>query len=99
MKIISLNVRGIGGKTKQNNLRSLFLSVQPDMILLQETMCSSFLGLYAFLKLLPKWEFCATSASGLSGGLITAWNPLRVKCCAFETLAGILVKVVFCGMP
>ena len=98
MKILSLNVRGFGGKTKQNSLRSLFLFVQRDMILLEETMCSSFPALFAFSKLLPKWEFCATSASGLSGGLLTAWNPLRVKCGAFETLAGILVKVVFHGM-
>ena len=95
MKILSLNVRGLGGKTKQISLRSLFLSLGLDMILLQETMCSSYPALHAFSKLLPTWEFCAISASGLSGGLLTAWNPHRVKYHVFETCAGILVKASF----
>ena len=50
------------------------------------------------MKLLPTWEFCAISASGLSGGLLTAWNPQRVKCRAFETCDGILVKASFRGL-
>ena len=72
MKLVSLNVRGLGGKAKIHNLRALFQSLSPDMILLQETMCSSSPALLAFSKLLPSWEFCAIGASGLSGGLLTA---------------------------
>ena len=68
------------------------------MILLQETMCSDYPALFAFSKLLPNWEFCATSASGLSGGLLTAWNPCMVRCRAYETSAGILIKAKFHGM-
>ena len=98
MKTLSLNVRGLGGKTKQCGLRSLFLSIRTDMILLQETMCSTFPTLLAFSKLLPSWEFCAISASGLSGGLLTAWNPHRVKCRAFQTCVGLLVQASFHGM-
>ena len=98
MMILSPNVRGLGGKTKLSRLCSLFHSLCPDMILLQETMCSTFPALYAFSKLLPNWEFCATSASGLSGGLLTAWNPRMVRCRAYETPTGILVKAKFRGM-
>ena len=98
MKILSLNVRGLGGKTKHIILHALFHSLGPDMILLQETMCSTYPALLAFSKLLHSWEFYAISASGLSGGLLMAWNPLRVKCRAFETCAGILVKASFCGL-
>ena len=98
MLILSLNVIGLGGKTKQSGLRSLFLSIPPDMILLQETMCSTYPALLAFSKLLPKWEFCAISAFGLSGGLLTAWDPLKVRCHAYEIVAGILVKADFRGM-
>ena len=61
-------------------------------------MCSSFPALLAFSKLLPKWEFYATSAFGLSGRLLMTWNPLRVRCRAFKTIAGVLVKAVFRGM-
>jgi len=68
------------------------------MILLQETMCSTYPALLAFSKLLPSWEFCAISASGLSGGLLTAWNPCLVRCRAYETITGILVKAKFRGM-
>ena len=98
MKIMSLNVRGLGGKTKHLCLRKLFLSLGPDMILLQETMCSTYPAMHAFSKLLPNWEFRATSASGLSRGLLTAWNPRKVRCRAYETLASILVKDKFRGM-
>ena len=98
MMILSLNVRGLGGKTKLSRQRSLFLSLCPDMILLQETMCSTYPTLHAFSKLLPNWELCATNASRLSSVLLTAWNPGRVRCRAYETLAGILVKAKFRGM-
>ena len=72
MKLLSLNVKALGGKTKNFSLCALFQSLGPDMILLQETMCSSSLALLAFSKLLPSWELCAISASGLSGGLLMA---------------------------
>ena len=67
MLILSLNVRGLGGKTKTLSLRSLFSSLKPDFILLQETMCSAHPALFAFSKLLPSWEFCAIDAIGFSG--------------------------------
>ena len=79
MKLVSLNVRGLGGKAKIHSLHSLFQSLSPDMILLQETMCSFSLALLPFSKLLPSWEFCAISVSGLSDGLLTAWNPHKVR--------------------
>ena len=61
-------------------------------------MCSTYPALHAFSKLLPNWEFCAISASGLSGGLLTAWNPNRFICRTFETMVGILVKASFRGL-
>ena len=91
MIILSLNARGLGGKTKTHGLCTLIRSVKPDFILLQETMCSDLPALFAFSKLLPSWEFCAVSAHGLSGGLLSAWNPAKAKCKAFHTCAGILL--------
>ena len=92
MKLLSLNIRGLGGKSKNHNLRSLLKSLGPDMILIQETMYSFSPELLTISKILPKWEYCAISASGFSGGLITAWNPFLFKCKAFHTCAGILVQ-------
>ena len=97
MHIISLNVRGLVGLAKQKILRYLFSSLLPDIILLQETMNSSYPALLAFSKLCPSWEFCAISSSGLSGGILSGWNPHIVKCKAFHTVAGILLKEQFRG--
>ena len=40
MRIISLNVRGLGGLAKQKGLRHLLSALSPDVVLLQETMTS-----------------------------------------------------------
>ena len=91
MCILSLNVRGLGGLAKQKILRYLFSSLSPNIILLQETMNSSYTALLAFSKLCPSWEFCAISSSGLLGGILLGWNPHIVKCKSFCTVAGILL--------
>ena len=88
-------MRGFGRLFKKIALRSLFLSLAPDMILIQETMCSTYLTLMAFYKLMSSCEFCAIGALGLSGGLLTSWNPLSVQYKVFETMAGILVHARF----
>ena len=92
MKILSLNVRGMGGSTKQKILHHLLTSVSPELILLQGTMSSTYPALLAFSKLHPGWEFCAISSKGLSG-----WNPLKVQSKAYKTMAGILIKASFRG--
>ena len=92
MCILSLNVCGLGGLAKQKSLLHLFSSLSPDVILLQETMNSTFPTLLAFSKLCPGWEFYAINSFGLSGGVLSGWNPKLVKCKAFHTVAGILLK-------
>ena len=98
MLILSLNISGLGGRPKTLSLCALFNSLKPDFILLQETMCSNVPSLLDFSKLLPTWEFCAVSARGLSGGLLSAWIPLKVKCKAFHTCAGILLQATIHGL-
>ena len=98
MIILYLNIRGLGGRPKTLGLRSLFDSLHPDIVLFQETMCSDLPALISFSKLLHSWEYCAVSAKGLSGGLLSAWNPLSVKCKAYHTFAGILLQAQVRGM-
>ena len=92
MKILSLNVRGLGGLAKHKSLQDLFVSLSPDLILLQETMTSSHPALLAFSKMRLGWEYCALRSSSLSGGLLAAWNPHCFKVKDFRTVAGILLK-------
>ena len=75
MRILSLNVRGLGGSAKQKSLRNLFLTLSPDVVLFQETMTSTYPALFAFSKLCPGWEFYALDSSGISGGILSGWNP------------------------
>ena len=98
MKILSMNICGFGGLAKQNSLGLLLSDLRPDLILLQETMCSHAHALYLFSTLKPGWEFCASDACGLSGGLLAGWDPHLVRCKDFSSLAGIVLKATFKGM-
>jgi len=42
MKIISLNVRGLGGSIKRRYLKELIFKEQVGMVCIQETKCSKF---------------------------------------------------------
>ena len=41
------------------------------------------------------WEFYAIDALGLSGGILSAWNPCLVRCKAYHSFAGILLSANF----
>ena len=97
MRILSLNFRGLGSLAKQKSLRHLLSLLSHDVVLFQETMTGQYPALYAFTKLCPSWEFCALSSVGLSGGILSGWNPKIIKCKAFKTVAGILMKVTIRG--
>ena len=97
MSILSLNIRGLGGSAKQKSLRLLLSTLSPDVVLLQETMTSPYPALFAFSKIFPGWDFCALRSNGLSGGILTGWNPKLFKCKAYQTVAGILLKATLRG--
>ena len=59
------------GAFQTKTLDSLFFALKPNMILIQETMCSFSQALTLFSKLKPSLEFCAINATGLSGGLLS----------------------------
>ena len=99
MRFLTLNVRGLGGLAKQKSLRHLFSSLSPNVILLQETMTSIYPALFAFSKLCPRWEFCAIKAKGLSRGILSGWNPKLLRCKAYHTVAGILLKASLRSSP
>ena len=92
-----MNVRGLGGLAKQKSLCHLISSLSPDVVLFQETMTSSYLALFAFSKLCPGWEFCALNSIGISGGILSGWNPKILKCKAYQTAAGILLNAKIRG--
>ena len=46
----------------------------------------------------PGWEFCAIDALGLSGGILSAWNPHLIHCKAYHSFVGILLTASFKGL-
>jgi exonuclease III len=78
MKIISWNIRGLNGRSKQKVLRDMIMTEKPDIVMLQETKCSS----EDIDRLLP---FCwrqgraaSIDALGTAGGLAVLWNTSEV---------------------
>jgi exonuclease III len=94
MIVATLNVRGVGGTSKFLSLKRFLESAKPDVLLIQETMVCEAKAREIFVKLLPTWYFCGVDSSGLSGGLLTAWNPRKDDFYAFLTPAGILLDGV-----
>jgi exonuclease III len=74
MKIISWNIRGLNGHSKQKMLRDLIFAEKPDIVLLQETKCTT----EYIDRLLPycwkQGEEISTATIGTAGGLAILWN-------------------------
>ena len=94
MKLLSLNIHGLGGLTKIKSFGSLLSEIKLDMVFLQEKMRDHSQALLSFSKVKPGWEFCARDSHGLCGGILTGWDPSMVHCKFFVSLFGILVKVL-----
>jgi exonuclease III len=78
MKIISWNIRGLNGRSKQKLLRDLIIEEAPDVVMLQETKCTS----EDINRLLPYyWKqggVVSIDAAGTTGGLSLLWNTNTV---------------------
>jgi exonuclease III len=78
MKIITWNIRGLNGRSKQRTLRDCIRAENPDVLLLQETKC---VGVEAETIFHRCWRGCDslhTDSFGASGGLAILWNPTTV---------------------
>jgi hypothetical protein len=53
----------------------MFLSLNSDVIMIQETMCSGKRAREIFSPWLRNWSFNTIDAIGLSGGLLIGWSP------------------------
>jgi exonuclease III len=74
MKIISWNIRGLNGRSKQKMLRDMIIEEAPDIVMLQETKCTT----EDINRLLPylwkQGEVVSIDAMGTAGGLALLWN-------------------------
>jgi exonuclease III len=75
MKIISYNIRGLGGLAKKNEIQKLIQRQRPVVICIQET------KMEVIERSLCNWlwgsddcDFAFKPSEGRSGGLLTIWN-------------------------
>jgi len=79
MRLLSWNVRGLGGAEKRKEVKELVRAKQPFVLCLQETkrqliddvLCASIWGSSSFT-----YSFCPSV--GASGGLLTVWDTSEV---------------------
>jgi hypothetical protein len=90
MKLLSLNIRGIGGTLKAASFRGLLENTKPDVIFLQETLSADHSARDFLHRFRPLWVSAALCSIGNSGGLLVAWDPGLYDLTPFLTCGGIL---------
>jgi len=78
MKIVTWNIRGINGRSKQRILRDCIMAEKPDILLLQETKCKGAEAASIFQRIWRDCIFITTDSIGASGGLAILWDPHKV---------------------
>jgi exonuclease III len=78
MKIITWNIRGFNGRSKQRTLRDSIRAENLDILLLQETKCVGEVIEDIFQRCWKNCKSIHTYSNGVVGGLTILWNPATV---------------------
>ena len=79
MIVLSFNCRGLASQGKRLAFKELVRAHNPDIILLQETLGKGEEVVSALSKMLPGWSFFALDVVGRSGGVVSGFNPIKLK--------------------
>jgi exonuclease III len=81
MNIITWNVRGINGRSKQRILCNSIMTKYLDNLFLQETKCAGEGEKYVLRRCWRHCKFIYNDSKGAAGGLKILWNPPMVIFC------------------
>jgi len=85
MKIMFVNMRGLGGRRKKLSLKRFINLDQPDVVFIQETMGLCEPIIVELKILLSGWDFMALDSVGMSSGLITSISlTCKITNCFFS---------------
>jgi len=99
MNIITWNIRGLNGRSKQRILRDCIIKEKPDILLLQETKCRGAEVEPIFQRIWKECTSITTDSIGASGGLAILWNPSNVTISKpFTTISTITAHFTVMGM-
>ncbi|GAU41302.1 hypothetical protein TSUD_325160 [Trifolium subterraneum] len=80
MKLISYNIRGMGGKDKKVDIRNLISHNSPEFVCIQETKLEKIdRTICSFLWGSDKFDFEFKESDGRSGGLLVLWDLKSFK--------------------
>lgn len=92
MKILSLNLRGFGGTSKKLSLKRLIRRLDPDIIMLQETMVVGSKTIEALNYILKDWCISTLDSNGIFGGTCVVWNPCKASFNTYLSSARIVME-------
>ncbi|KAJ0971107.1 hypothetical protein J5N97_019066 [Dioscorea zingiberensis] len=75
IKLLCWNCRGSANPKTVARIRALMRNLKPDVMCLVETRADENRALKLCEKFTKHWEWAAIPAIGMSGGIITLWNP------------------------
>jgi exonuclease III len=78
MKIITWNIRGLNGQSKQRILRDCIKEKNPDILILQKTKCAGAEAETIFQRIWRGCDSMITDSKGASGGMAILWNPSNI---------------------
>jgi exonuclease III len=78
MKIITWNIRGLNGRSKQRILQDCIIAEKPNILLLQETKCKGAEVETIFQRIWRECTSITTDSIGASRGLAILFNPSNV---------------------
>jgi exonuclease III len=78
MKVLTWNIRGLNGRSKQRILQNCIKMEDPDILLLQETKCTGKIAEEIFKRCWHTCDSYHTDSKGVAGGLAILWNPATV---------------------
>jgi hypothetical protein len=92
MKVVSYNVRGLGGGEKRVEVRKLVLEKKPLVLCLQETKLQEVNDVI----INSIWgnstgDFSYQPSSGASGGLVTVWDASRLEVLSSMSFEHVLI--------
>ena len=75
MKILSINIRGLGAVPKKVTLKWLKTTMSPSVLLIQETITKGNKAEELVKECIKDWGMMSSDANGHSGGTLTASIP------------------------
>lgn len=91
MTMVSLNVRGLGGPSKNIRLCQMFSEINPSIVFLQETLCNRIVAIETILSIHSSWHAGGMDAVGWAGGMLATWDPLLYSLNAYKFFGGIFL--------